>query len=116
MSEPHYFGVRHHGPGGARRPVRRNLTESPLGGLARLKDRAGAAYYDAGGRLPDDVQAQVLDSLQRLLARHSQPHDEEDEEAAAVAAKIPKVTAVVDHLFFWFWLPCGVIGEAVSKP
>ena len=26
-----------------------------------------AAYYDAGGRLPDDVQAQVLDLLQQLV-------------------------------------------------
>lgn len=46
---------------GARRPVRRNLTESPLGGLARLKDRSGAAYYDAeaiaaGERLAADFE------------------------------------------------------------
>lgn len=46
---------------GERRPVRRNLTESPLSGLARLKDRSGAAYYGteaiaAGERLAADFE------------------------------------------------------------
>ncbi len=46
---------------GERRPVRRNLAESPLAGLARLKDRSGAAYYDAdaiaaGERLAADFE------------------------------------------------------------
>ena len=46
---------------GERRPVRRNLSESPLSGLARLKDRSGAAYYDAeaiaaGERLAADFE------------------------------------------------------------
>ncbi|GEO84329.1 MULTISPECIES: DUF6456 domain-containing protein [Alphaproteobacteria] len=46
---------------GERRPVRRNLAESPLSGLARLKDRSGAAYYAeeaiaAGERLAADFE------------------------------------------------------------
>ena len=46
---------------GERRPVRRNLGESPLSGLARLKDRSGAAYYGAeaiaaGERLAADFE------------------------------------------------------------
>jgi hypothetical protein len=44
---------------GARQPVRRNLKESPLAPLARLKDRGGEPYlstaaFDAGERLADD--------------------------------------------------------------
>lgn len=46
---------------GKRRPVRRNLAESPLSGLARLKDSSGAAYYGAeaiaaGERLAADFE------------------------------------------------------------
>lgn len=46
---------------GKSRPVRRNLAESPLSGLARLKDRTGATYFAeeaiaAGERLSADFE------------------------------------------------------------
>ena len=63
---------------GRRRPVRRNLAESPLSGLARLKDRNGAAYYDeqaiaAGERLAVDferagLQPRITSSFEPRLA------------------------------------------------
>ncbi|MBC7311937.1 MAG: hypothetical protein H5U11_05530 [Rhizobium sp.] len=63
---------------GRRRPVRRNLAESPLSGLARLKDRNGAAYYDeqaiaAGERLAMDferggLQPRITASFEPRLA------------------------------------------------
>ncbi|PPJ47318.1 hypothetical protein C0075_17270 [Rhizobium sp. KAs_5_22] len=63
---------------GERRPVRRNLTESPLSGLARLKDRSGAAYYGteaiaAGERLAADfaragLQPRITASWEPRLA------------------------------------------------
>lgn len=63
---------------GRRRPVRRNLAESPLSGLARLKDRSGAAYYSeqaiaAGERLAADferagLQPRITSSFEPRLA------------------------------------------------
>ncbi len=43
---------------GARQPVRRNLAESPLGAIARLKDRDGRAF----------LPAEALDAGERLLS------------------------------------------------
>lgn len=43
---------------GARQPVRRNLAESPLGAIARLKDRNGNAF----------LPAEALEAGERLLA------------------------------------------------
>ena len=63
---------------GERRPVRRNLASSPLSGLARLKDRTGAPYYDeqaiaAGERLAADferagLQPRITSSFEPRLA------------------------------------------------